>query len=439
MDAAVRDGAIVLTIDCTPSTGNTPLFPVGVLLRRIANITSASTEEEKLSRAQHLLIPLLTHTDMTIALTYLAPLFGLQSDVVPTKLDPVEVREQTVSVVSRLLSGVAGQRPLVLICEDLHWVDDTTAKVIARICLEIGRLRALMIVTTRPTSDEPRLDLSNFIEIALQPFDRSTAADLIRSVARAWKCLTRPFDESSIGAKACRLFWSRSLILLSKGRADTPSPAMTCRHHCNSSSSLVWGGGRSSPPSCNRHPSLVANSRFVLLEKLVPRVAEVELAQILEVLAREGVFAEPDANSRDRARFKHAMICEAVYETLLGSDRQRLHSGVADLLNSDFKGTPDAAPDLIAEHLRRACRFEEAIQVASRSKPRHSCAWRLRRDRGALCGRSLARGQCEGFKRACDATIPAPGPVRCCSNWSTRLLGCCCRRHIPTRPCRLWR
>ena len=42
MDAAVRDGAIVLTIDCTPSTGNTPLFPVGVLLRRIANITSAS-------------------------------------------------------------------------------------------------------------------------------------------------------------------------------------------------------------------------------------------------------------------------------------------------------------------------------------------------------------------------------------------------------------
>ena len=121
---------------------------------------------------------------MTIALTYLAPLFGLQSDVVPTKLDPVEVREQTVSVVSRLLSGVARQRPLVLICEDLHWVDDTTAKVIARICLEIGRLRALMIVTTRPTSDEPRLDLSNFIEIALQPFDRSTAADLIRSVAK---------------------------------------------------------------------------------------------------------------------------------------------------------------------------------------------------------------------------------------------------------------
>ena len=363
MDAAVRDGAIVLTIDCTPSTGNTPLFPVGVLLRRIANITSASTEEEKLSRAQHLLIPLLTHTDMTIALTYLAPLFGLQSDVVPTKLDPVEVREQTVSVVSRLLSGVAGQRPLVLICEDLHWVDDTTAKVIARICLEIGRLRALMIVTTRPTSDEPRLDLSNFIEIALQPFDRSTAADLIRSVAKGVEVPDETIQRIVDRCEGVPLILEQVTHTTLEGESrhtesgyDVPTPLQLVVQS-------RLGRWPQFAPIVQSASILGREFPLRLLEKLVPRVAEVELAQILEVLAREGVFAEPDANSRDRARFKHAMICEAVYETLLGSDRQRLHSGVADLLNSDFKGTPDAAPDLIAEHLRRACRFEEAIQV----------------------------------------------------------------------------
>jgi class 3 adenylate cyclase len=363
MDAAVRDGAIVLTIDCTPSTGNTPLFPVGVLLRRIANITSASTEEEKLSRAQHLLIPLLTHTDMTIALTYLAPLFGLQSDVVPTKLDPVEVREQTVSVVSRLLSGVAGQRPLVLICEDLHWVDDTTAKVIARICLEIGRLRALMIVTTRPTSDEPRLDLSNFIEIALQPFDRSTAADLIRSVAKGVEVPDETIQRIVDRCEGVPLILEQVTHTALEGESrhtesgyDVPTPLRLVVQS-------RLGRWPQFAPIVQSASILGREFPLRLLEKLVPRVAEVELAQILEVLAREGVFAEPDANSRDRARFKHAMICEAVYETLLGSDRQRLHSGVADLLNSDFKGTPDAAPDLIAEHLRRACRFEEAIQV----------------------------------------------------------------------------
>ena len=57
------------------------------------------------------------------------------------------------------------------------------------------------------------------------------------------------------------------------------------------------------------------------------------------------------------------MICEAVYNTLLGSDHRRLHSEVADILTRDYKGTPDAAPDVIAEHLRKAARFTESIRV----------------------------------------------------------------------------
>ena len=266
LDAAVLDGAAVLTIDCSPSTGNTPLFPVGVLLRRIANITAASAEQEKRVRAQSLLMRLLPDKDASAALTYLAPLFGLESVALPTNLDPVEVRNQTVSIVSRLVSGVAIQRPLVVVCEDLHWVDDTTAKVIARVRQRIGRLRVLMIVTMRPTSGEPPLDLSTFTTIALQPFDRSTAADLVRSVAKEVELPDETVQKSSIGAKACRSFWSRSRALPSKGRADTPISAMRCQRHCNWSSSLVSGAGRSSPRSCNRHPSLVANSLYVCLK-----------------------------------------------------------------------------------------------------------------------------------------------------------------------------
>ena len=55
LDAAARDGATVLSIDCMPSTGNTPLFPIAVLLRRTANIASTASEAEKRAQAERLL------------------------------------------------------------------------------------------------------------------------------------------------------------------------------------------------------------------------------------------------------------------------------------------------------------------------------------------------------------------------------------------------
>jgi len=100
-----------------------------------------------------------------------------------------------------------------------------------------------------------------------------------------------------------------------------------------------------------------------LLEKMMPGFRTSDVIDALKLLGSEGLFTKPDSSVRDRARFKHVMICEAVYNTLLGSDRQRLHSDVADILGADYKGTPDAAPDVVAEHLRKARRFAEAIRL----------------------------------------------------------------------------
>ena len=99
-----------------------------------------------------------------------------------------------------------------------------------------------------------------------------------------------------------------------------------------------------------------------ILQKM-SSLSEADVADTLELLAREGLFERSQTTFHDRARFKHTMICEAVYNTLLASDKQRLHSGVADLLTGDYRSIPDATPDVIAEHLRKATRFAEAINV----------------------------------------------------------------------------
>ena len=366
LDAAIQNNAATLTIDCAPSTGNTPLYPVGVLLRRFANITPASSESDKLALAQQLLTRLLPDEDVPAALSYLAPLFGLKSVAIPTNLSPAEVREHTVSTVLRMVRGLAAEGPLVVLCEDLHWIDDTTASVIARVCEEIDRLRVLMIVTMRPTSEEPPLDLSKLAIIALEPLDRSTAADLVRSVAK----------DAALPDEIVRLIVDRCEgvpLVLEQVTLNTLEAASQHDDAAEPSEEvpvplqLVVQSRLGRWPQFTRivQSASVFGREFSLrlLKQLMPIVAGSQIVDAIEVLAHEGLFDEAGFDVQDRGRFKHSMIREAVYNTLLGGDRQRLHSAAADILSEDYRGTPDAAPDVIAEHLRKANRFAESIRV----------------------------------------------------------------------------
>lgn len=369
LDDAAQDGAAVLEIHCTPSTRNTPLYPIGVLLRRIARITSAASDSGKKELAETLLARFLPQDRISDALSYLAPLFGLEGLPIPTNTSPSEVRDHTIATLVGMLKALAAEQPLAMLCEDLHWVDDTTAKVIARVADEIAGLRALMIVTTRPTSDDPPVDLARFTSIAVQPLAAPTAAELVRSIARR----AALSDEMIHGiVDRCE---GVPLVLEEVTRNTVDA--------VNKASPIA--GDRASGGSVPAPLELVVQSRLArrphlapivqaasvlgrefsipLLEQMVPQEQRGEVADTLDLLARDGLFARPDSGARDRAQFKHAMICEAVYNTLLGNDRQRLHSHAADTLSQGYKGTPDAAPDVLAEHLRKARRYVEAIRI----------------------------------------------------------------------------
>ena len=141
LDLAALDGATVLNIDCMPSTGNTPLFPIGMLLRRVANITVGASESEKRGLATEALGRFLAASDVPNALSDLAPLFGLEAAPIPVDQTPDQVRDQTISTVVRMLRALVAQGPSVLLCEDLHWADDTTVNIVERLADEIADLR----------------------------------------------------------------------------------------------------------------------------------------------------------------------------------------------------------------------------------------------------------------------------------------------------------
>lgn len=369
LDTAVRDGAATLRLHCTPSTSNTPLFPISVLLSQIAGIRPRSSDDEKRALGEELLRRLLPEDGALAALPYIAPLFGLDSLPTPPDVAPAEVRERTISALVLIFNGLVAERPLALLCEDLHWADDSTANLLIRLCGEIGRQRALIVVTMRPSPEKPLLDLSAFITIELQPLDPLAAADLVRNVAKQ-----RPLPEESVrrivdrceGVPLVLEEVTRSALegpqrmdeatTPSFGGADVPAPLQ-----------LVVQSRMSRWP---RFAPIVQSAAVLgrdfskqLLERIVPASRGAEVAEAIMVLSREGLFADAGQSPGERARFKHSMICDAVYNTLLGSDRRRLHSNAADILSRNYAGTPDAASDVIAEHLSKAGRYVEAIRV----------------------------------------------------------------------------
>ena len=103
-----------------------------------------------------------------------------------------------------MVSSLAAEQPIVVLCEDLHWADDTTVTVVARVCDHIELLRAMILVTMRPSADPPPLNVASIISIPLQPLDRSAARISCSLSRKAMPCRPRPSPKSSIGRKAFR-------------------------------------------------------------------------------------------------------------------------------------------------------------------------------------------------------------------------------------------
>lgn len=371
LDSARGDGATCLQIDCAPRARNSPLYPIGVLLRRVSGIQATTDEATRLILARKLLGRSLEGDALQDALAYLAPLFGLASVSAPESASPDQVREHTIDVLVGLLRAIAARGPLVVLFEDLHWADDTTANVLQRFAGGVATLAVTVVATTRARADAtlalPQAT-SNFREITLDPLPSDSATALVRAVDRDHAlsdAVERGIVSCCEGVPLILEEVTRNALEAS-ARGEKPSFESVSQGPVPAPLQLVVESRIERWP---QHKSLVQAASVLgrefsirLLQQMVHLPHET-VAGVLAELALHGLFAQVNPVAADRARFPHAMIRDAVYQTLLRDDRRALHSRVADTLGAQHPPRPDASPDELAHHLCEASRFEEAIQV----------------------------------------------------------------------------
>ena len=357
-----------LRYQCSPYHRDSVLHPFVVALGRAARLASEDPAETQLDKLEAILAP------ARIAET--APLFASLLSIrtgeryPPLALSAAQQRRLTLAALLDQLEALARQKPVLMLFEDAHWADATSLEVLDLTVERVRALPVLALITFRPEHEAPWAGLSHVTGIAL---DRLAPAEVETLAEHVAGRPLPPEVAAQIVAKTdgVPLFVEEltkavlKLGLLVAGpqgwRLDGPLPPFAIP--ATLQDSLAARLDRLAPVKeiAQIGAAIGREFSYPLLRAVAGRdepALRTALAQLeeAELLFRSGM--PPDA----RYIFKHALVQDTAYETLLKSRRQILHRRIADALRGEFAAVGAAEPELVAHHLTQAGLDEPAIE-----------------------------------------------------------------------------
>ena len=337
---------------CSPHHQDSALYPFIAQLERAAGFARDDTVEAKLGKLQALLAPS-TRDDDEIAL--LSELLSLPSSAADLNVSPQRKREKLFEALLNQLEAVARHRPVLMVFEDAHWIDPTSRELLDLTVDRVRRLLVLLTITFRPEFQPPWGGRAHVTSLALNRLGERDGEALVQKLAGNAALTPDIVAEIVERTDGVPLFVEEltKAVLESAAQGDRVAAVLA-------TTSLA---ALSVPATL--HASLMAR-----LDRLGP--AAKEIAQIGAVLGREFAYEliEPVAQRHQRELqaaldqlgdagllfcrgvpphasylFKHALVQDAAYSTLLRGRRQELHARVAAALEQQFPDLVERQPD----------------------------------------------------------------------------------------------
>jgi class 3 adenylate cyclase/predicted ATPase len=353
---------------CSPHHQDSAHYPFIAQLERAAGFARDDTVEARLGKLRALLAPG-TRDDDDIAL--LSELLSLQSSAADLNLSPKRKREKLFEAVLSQLEAKARRRPVLMVFEDVHWIDPTSRELLDLTVDRVRRLPVLLVITFRPEFQPPWGGRSDVTNLSLNRLGERDGEALVQKLAGNAALTADIVAEIVQRTDGVPLFVEEltKAVLESAAQGDRVAAVLA-------TTSLA---ALSVPATL--HASLMAR-----LDRLGPMPKEI--AQIGAVLGREFAYEliAPVAQRPEKQLqaaldqlgdagllfcrgtaphasylFKHALVQDAAYSTLLRGRRQELHAGVAAALEGHFADLVERQPELLAHHLTAAADTERAV------------------------------------------------------------------------------
>lgn len=360
---------MLLRYQCSPYHTDSALRPIITQLERAAGFKADDTAEQRLDKLELLLASAASRVQAATPLfaAVLSIPFGARYP--PLALSPAQQRRRTLAALDRYES-LARQQPLLLLFEDAQWADATSLELLDLTVERVRRLRVLALFTFRSEFETPWVGLPNVSSLTLGRLGRSDVESMVGRMtgghmlpAEVIKQIVAKTDGNPLFVEELTKTVLEADILIKDAegyRLAGPLPPLAI-------------------------PATLQDSLMARLDRLAPVS---EISQIGAAIGREfsyslvrAVVGRDDAALQDELRqlehaelifrrgeppdatysFKHALVRDAAYETLLKTRRQQLHGQIGRTLEERFADVVASQPEIVAHHFTEAGLVEPAI------------------------------------------------------------------------------
>jgi class 3 adenylate cyclase/tetratricopeptide (TPR) repeat protein len=280
-------------------------------------------------------------------------------------LGPEGLRKRTLALLTEWLLRIGRQQPAILLVEDLHWLDPSTLELLHQAVDQVPTERILLLLTHRPEFEPPWGARSHVTPMLLARLTRGQLGDLVQRTARERALPNEWVEEIVERSDGVPLFAEELVraVIEANPEAEAGDGAPVLRIPETLQDSLMARLDALGPAKEVAQLASVLGREFAwdLLLAVSP-LQEDELARLLAVAVREELFYQRGAPPEASYLFKHALVRDVAYESMLRATRRRHHGRVAGALIDHFPDTVTSQPELVAHHLTAAGETEPAIE-----------------------------------------------------------------------------
>lgn len=355
---------------CTAYHQNSAFYPIITQLERAAGFERADTAEAKLDKLSRVLD--FTGRDVDSTLSLFASLLSIPLPVGYPELDlsPAVQREKTIEALVDQFLALSLHQPALVIFEDLHWIDPSSHDLLQRVMPRIVNTRTLVMLTARPEYEFQWTDIPHSSNLELDRLDKNSARHLILAVTGGKALPDQLVDSIVAKSDGTPLFVEEltKTVIVGDFLTDTgteyvlnrPLPALAVPNTLKDSLMARLNHTASVKETAQIGAVIGRSFPYELLATVSPLPENALRQSLLELQEAELLFArgKPPQTSYT---FKHALVQDASYDSLLRTSRLSLHKQIANHLEANFPEIAANEPELLAHHFTGADLTDSAV------------------------------------------------------------------------------
>jgi predicted ATPase len=343
---------------CSPQHTDSALYPIISQIERAAGYAQDDTAQTKLDKLDALLAQSFeSRADVALfAEMLLVPNDGRYPE---RELTPQQRRQKMFEAFAAQLEKSASRHPALMIFEDIHWIDPTSLEVLNRTVDRIKTLPVLLVITFRPEFNAPWTGQSRVTNLVLNRLEEPEAAAIIACVTGSNPLSADLMAEIVGRTDGIPLFVEEMTKAVLEAQSEAVTPALTIPASLHGSLMARLDRLGSAKEVAQIGSAIGREFSDALLAAVVDKPAA-ELGSALNNLVAAGLLLRQGLPPHSTYLFKHALVQDAAYGTLLREPRRALHARIVETLENQFAEIAKSQPELLAQHCDAAEWSEKA-------------------------------------------------------------------------------